>query len=145
MKMITHSSVLIALVLCSAAVRAQSPSSLIKVSELKAKTFNVDGLVFTIKSLDDKDFPSAVGYIEILLENVASNPITFQPSRFAVVGKDNKQAFLSYQHLSARRDQPAEIMVVPSAKVEMKYDLSIRFRYPAKLFYGERQLAEVTN
>jgi hypothetical protein len=61
MKMITHSSVLIALVLCSAAVRAQSPSSLIKVSELKAKTFNVDGLVFTIKSLDDKDFPSAVG------------------------------------------------------------------------------------
>jgi hypothetical protein len=39
----------------------------------------------------------------------------------------------------------AEIMVVPSAKVEMKYDLSIRFIYPARLFYGERQLAEVTN
>jgi hypothetical protein len=145
MKMITHSSVLIALVLCSAAARAQSPSSLIKVSELKAKTFNVDGLVFTIKKLDDKTFSRGVGYVEILLENVASNPIIFQPSRFTVVGKDNMQAFLSYQYLSARRAQPVEIMVVPGAKVEMEYDLSIRFMYPAKLFYGERQLAEVTN
>jgi hypothetical protein len=145
MKMITHSSVLIALVLCSAAARAQSPSSLIKVSELKAKTFNIDGLVFTIKKLDDKTFSRGVGYVELLLENVASNPITFQPSRFAVVGKDNMQAFLSYQYFSARRVQPTEIMVVPGAKVEMEYDLSIRFMYPAKLFYGERQLAEVTN
>jgi hypothetical protein len=95
MKVITHASVLIALVLCSAAARTQSPSSPIKVFELKAKTFNVDGLIITIKKLDDKNFSSAVGYIEILLDNVASNPITFQPSRLAVVGKDNKEAFLS--------------------------------------------------
>jgi hypothetical protein len=41
--------------------------------------------------------------------------------------------------------QPTEIMVVPGATMELKYDLSIRFMYPAKLFYGERLLAEVTN
>jgi hypothetical protein len=145
MKVISHSSVLIVLVLCSATAITQSSSSPITVSELKAKTFNVDGLVITIKKLDDKNFSRGVGAIEILLENVASNPITFRPSRLAVVSKDKSQAFLSYQDLSRNMVQPTEIMVVPGATMELKYDLSIRFMYPAKLFYGERLLAEVTN
>jgi hypothetical protein len=140
MKIITCALVSIVLILlCSAASLTQSISAPIKVSELKGKTFNVDGLDITIKRLN-------TGYLEIQLENVTSEPITFQPNRLAIVGDDKVQSNILFENIRVNRQLgPTEIMIVPGAKLVREYYLSgSGFKYPARIFYGKLQLAEVT-
>ena len=148
MKMIIRLTVLITFVFCLATASTQSPSTSIKVSELKSKPFNVDGLVITVKRFQVPrwvvgSLDNVRGHIEMRLENVTSDFLMFRPSRFAVVDKDNRQAFL-YQR-ECTMDLPTKIMIVPGANVETEYDISRGIRYPAKLFYGEKLLGEITD
>jgi hypothetical protein len=148
-KMIIRLTVLISIVFCSTTGLTQSPSTLIKVSELKIKPFNADGLVITVKKFQVPrlvigSLDKVRGHIEMRLENATSDFVMFRPIRFAVVGKDNKQAFLVCQRECAT-GPPTEIMIVPGANVEMEYDISRAVRYPAKLFYGEKLLGEITD
>jgi hypothetical protein len=157
-KIIIRLIVSIVLVFCPTAGLTQTPSAPIKVSELKSKPFNVDGLAITVKKFQ---IPRLVigsldgirGSIDLRLENVGADFVIFRPSRFAVVDKDNNQAFLSHQTECMRQvagvfsPPPTEnkIMIVPGANVELNYCISRGVRYPARLFYGKKLLGEITN
>lgn len=134
MKSIYRSIVMLALLACCAAAIAQAPP--IRVSELKTKSFEIDGLVIKFPQLGSST-------ISIQLENSASDPKTFQPERLAIVGSDNKQAYLYIENSLTSKRQIADIMVVPGAIVKIRYDLSLGIKFPARVFYGERQLIEV--
>ena len=131
-----------------AATAAQAPVE-VKASDLKRSPFQAEGLTLTIRKLDDYVFASADvrdtggGFLTLTVENSSDRFVTFNPNRLALVGSDGKQSYPGTERRGADRIAATEVRVAPGASVEFEYNLTVRVRYPAKLYYGDTRLAEV--
>jgi hypothetical protein len=139
------------LALASARPCVAQSAQQVKTDELKRTPFVVEGLTLTLRKLDGNVFSSssirdvAVGFVAVRLENHTEQFVAFVPSQLVIVGKDGKQASIGYERRGGDRVTANEVRVAPGAHVEVQYNLTERIRFPAKLYYGDKLLAKVTD
>jgi hypothetical protein len=82
--------------------------------------------------------------VSISLANRSSHVRKFTPQDLSFVGKDGLQVFPIYEKNLADDTLPMTLQIAPGAHVSMEYALSGRLTFPAKIYYGESVIAEVS-
>lgn len=152
-------------VLCLAAasaltvsVHAQSTDRVRK-SDLKKHPFAAGDLTLTVSLFrphmrDPLTFSRSAGQIQISVENPSARGVEYSPSVLTLVGSDDRQVNLRGRMQTGiflpagegdRLDPLQTRTVAPQAKLKEFYQLTDPVRLPARLYYGDRELAVITD
>lgn len=118
--------------------------------ELPTHPFVVNEVSLTIttlsgyKSFDRERKFSGRARVEIKVENKGSAFRRFDPQDLCFVGKDGLQVFPVFERNFADETQPMAVRLAPGAHASMEYALTDRLTFPAKVYFGEALVAEVS-
>jgi len=137
---------------------AQS-SDRVRKSDLKKHSFVASNLRLTVLLFrphlrDPLTFVRSAGQIQISVENGSAQAIEYAPSRLSLVGSDDQQVNLRGRMQTGvfiaaddvdRLDALQTRMIAPKAKLKEFYQLTGPVRLPARLYYGDQELAVITD
>jgi len=118
--------------------------------ELPSHPFVVSEVSLTItalsgyKSFDRERKFSGRARVEITLENKGSAFKRFEPQDLSFVGKDGVQVFPVFERNLADDTLPMSLRLAPGARTSVEYALTGRLTFPAKLYFGDSLVAEVS-
>lgn len=121
------------------------------VRDLPSHPLTVKGLTVTIqqlsghRSFDRERRFAGRARVEFTLENTGSGFLRFEPQDLSFVGRDGVQVFPVYQRNLADDTPPLVVRLAPGARASMEYALTGRLVFPARLYFGEVLVAEVTD
>ena len=118
--------------------------------ELPSHPFVVSEVSLTITSLSgykvfdrERKF-SGRARVEIAVENKSSVFKRFDPQDLSFVGKDGVQVFPVFERNLVDDTLPMSLRLAPGARSSMEYALTGRLTFPAKLYFGDTLVAEVS-
>jgi hypothetical protein len=129
----------------------------IKKADLKKHPFQVGDLGVTISTFrphlrDMLTFVRAPGQIEVRVENTTAQGVEYSPRDLALVGSDGQQVSLRGRIQLGivnpdddRLDPVQARTIAPGAKLKEFYELTGPVKLPARLYYGNQQLAVITD
>jgi hypothetical protein len=82
--------------------------------------------------------------VEITVENKSSAFKRFDPQDLSLVGKEGVQVFPVFERNFADDTLPMSLRLAPGARASMEYALTGRLTFPAKLYFGDMLVAEVS-
>jgi hypothetical protein len=131
---------------------AKTPVRL-KAEELKEHPFKISAIELTILDFNEKVIVSwafstyhspGVGGITVKVANTTNDFLTFSPARLIIVGADGNQATVAMDQNTGIR-APAETQLGPGGRFETKYILTAGVTLPARIYYDQKLLAEITD
>lgn len=118
--------------------------------QLSAHPFVTGQVSLTITSLsgykafDREQTFSGRARVEITVEKKGTSFTRFDPQDLSFVGKDGIQVFPIFQRNLANDTLPMSLRFAPGARASMEYALTGRLTFPAKLYFGDTLVAEVS-
>jgi len=109
-----------------------------KSSELDRHPFEIGGMSLTITTLK-KDV------IWIQLKNNSDEFRVFQPEDLNVVGGDGNQLYIQTTTGSAPMTVTTRAHIAPGATLKQGYGLNHFVHFPAKIYFNEKLLAEISD
>ncbi|MFN8011126.1 MAG: hypothetical protein U0P81_06950 [Holophagaceae bacterium] len=82
--------------------------------------------------------------VEFTVVNTSAAFRRFDPQDLCLVGKDGVQVFPVFERNLADDTQPMPLRLAPGARATREYALSGRLAFPAKVYFGEALVAEVS-
>jgi hypothetical protein len=130
---------------------ALAPTEL-RTTELEGHPFEASGITLTILDFTEKVSPRwlfatyitiGVGGITVKVENKSQDFVSFSPDKLIFLGHDGNQATVANEQLLAEPRLPRPIQLAPGGRFQTKYTLTAAVALPARIYYGEKLLAEV--
>jgi hypothetical protein len=136
---------LIVVVLIPLFAIADDQPARVRVSELEKTPIAAGSLKITITRFRGSFLKIGGGSVEAQVENTSTEFTVFSPNRLSFVGSDNNQGdVLAIQ--SGDRYWPAvDRRIAPAARIKEFYALNSKVHLPARLYYDEKLLAEITD
>jgi hypothetical protein len=132
-------------------------SDRVRKANLKKHPFVIGSLRLTVSIFRPnlRDIPTFVrtpGQIEVRIENGSDRGVEYAPSKLSLVGSDDQQVNLRgrmQQGIVNPDDDRLEPLqaktLAPGAKIKEFYELTGPVRLPARLYYGDQELAVITD
>jgi hypothetical protein len=109
-----------------------------KVSELDQHAIREGQLVLKLFGFKYRSF-------RISVQNSSESFCTFSPADLTIVGNDGSQNYIETSYsLSPATVQPTTIKIAPMAHILFTYGLNTVVSLPAKIYYSEKLVAEIT-
>ena len=81
----------------------------------------------------------------ILIQNSSESFCTFSPADLTIVGNDGSQNYIETSYSNAPTSmQPTALKMAPLAHIQLTYGLNNEVSLPAKIYYSEKLVAEIT-
>jgi hypothetical protein len=144
------SSIFLILIMPQLLVAHNQYSTSIRKSELDKTPFIVGKLKIVILKFKANTIMSSeartagIGFVEVAVENVSTEFVTFNPSRLSLVGRDNDQVgILGLNHRN--EIYPAyERKLAPRARMKERFSLTDKIELPARLYYEDQLLGIIS-
>jgi hypothetical protein len=123
------------------------------IAELNRHRFQVSGLGFTIVDFNEyvavvwafSTYHSAgVAGITVKVENNSKDFLSFSPAKLIFIGSDGNQATVAEEEFSNRKRLATETQLAPGGRFESKYLLTAGVSLPARIYYEQKLLAEIS-
>lgn len=135
------------LVLLPLANIIQAQNSSITTDGLKKMTFSIDPLKLQIKKLKEGSIFSSP-QIQVEIENSSANAETYNPRNLTLINEDKTQINvlgIPTKGGTNRDFVPADpVNILPGAHHKASYILNGKIHLPARLVYGDKELALIT-
>lgn len=82
--------------------------------------------------------------VEVTVENKGAAFKRFDPQDLSFVGKDGVQVFPVFERNLADDTLPMSLRLAPGARASREYALTGRLAFPAKVYFGDALVAEVS-
>lgn len=122
----------------------------LKINDLATNPLQTNGLSITITGLNGYQRFAATtkwagrAHVKITFENKSPSFHTFSPSDLCFVGNDGIQVLPIYEMNHSDDTTPMAFRIAPGARLSTEYVLTGRLRFPAKIYLGDRLVAQVT-
>ncbi len=109
-----------------------------KVSELDKHAIKEGQLILKLFGFKYRSF-------RISVQNSSESFCTFSPADLTIVGNDGSQNYIETSYsLSPPSMPPATVNIAPLAHILFTFGLNTEVRLPAKIYYSEKLVAEIT-
>jgi len=122
----------------------------LKASELATHPLQANGLSITITGLNGHQRIASISkwagraHVKITFENKSASFQPFSPSDLCFVGGDGIQVLPIFEINKADDSTPLAFRIAPAARLSTEYVLTGRLSFPAKIYLGDRLMAQVT-
>jgi hypothetical protein len=142
-------SILLILLMPQLLVADNQYTTPIRKSELDQTPFIVGKLKIVINKfkansiISSESRTAGIGYMEVVVENISTEFVTFNPARLSLVSRDNEQVgILGLNHRN--EIYPAyEIKLAPRARMKEQLSLTDKIELPARLYYEDQLLGTI--
>ena len=130
-------------------LRAQEVLNL-KINDLATHPLQTNGLSITITKLNGNQRFASISkwagraHVTITFENKSPSFHAFSPFDLCFVGNDGIQVLPIYEMNHIDDTTPMTFRIAPGARLSTEYVLTGRLSFPAKIYLGDRLVAQVT-
>lgn len=110
-----------------------------KASQLSQHPIKISDLSLTISHLNHRN-------LKLFLKNVSEIFTLFSPDELTILGSDGSQNYIEVTYIRdpGRWISPAQVKIGPRAHLQLEYGLNDEVKFPARIYYRGKPIAEIT-